>query len=42
MFKNDDVCDLVQIDLPRVRKIREVLVTPDGWGGEISPDEDGE
>jgi len=23
-------------------RFREVLVTPDGWGGEISPDEDGE
>ena len=24
------------------RAFREVLVTPDGWGGEIGPDEDGE
>jgi len=23
-------------------RFREVLVTPDGWGGEIGPDEDGE
>ena len=29
MFKEDDVCDLVQIDLARVRKIRAVLVNPD-------------
>lgn len=33
MFKDDEVCDLVQIDLPRVRKIREVLVTPDAVQG---------
>ena len=33
MFKNDDVCDLVQIDLPRVRKIREALVAPDAVQG---------
>jgi DNA-binding transcriptional ArsR family regulator len=29
MFKDDDVCDLVQIDLGRVRKIRAALVAPD-------------
>jgi len=29
MFIQDDVCDLVQIDLPRVRKIREALVAAD-------------
>jgi ArsR family transcriptional regulator, lead/cadmium/zinc/bismuth-responsive transcriptional repressor len=29
MFKDDDVCDLVQIDLTRVRKIRAALVQPD-------------
>jgi DNA-binding transcriptional ArsR family regulator len=28
MFKNDEVCDLVQIDLTRVRKIRAALVQP--------------
>jgi DNA-binding transcriptional ArsR family regulator len=33
MFKDDEVCDLVQIDLPRVRKIREVLITPDAVQG---------
>ena len=33
MFKDDEVCDLVQIDLPRVRKIREVLVAPDAVQG---------
>ena len=32
MFK-DDVCDLVQIDLARVRKIRSELVTPDAVQG---------
>ena len=32
MFK-DDVCDLVQIDLARVRKIRSALVTPDNVQG---------
>jgi len=29
MFKNDDVCDLIQIDLARVRKIRGLLTTTD-------------
>ena len=29
MFKNADVCDLVQIDLSRVKKIRQGLVAPD-------------
>ena len=33
MFKNDDVCDLVQIDLTRVRKIRAALVQPDAVQG---------
>jgi len=33
MFKHDDVCDLVQIDLARVRKIRAELVTPDAVQG---------
>lgn len=33
MFKDNEVCDLVQIDLPRVRKIREVLITPDAVQG---------
>ena len=33
MFKDDEVCDLVQIDLPRVRKIRAALVTPDAVQG---------
>lgn len=33
MFKNDDVCDLVQIDLARVRKIRAALVQPDAVQG---------
>ena len=33
MFKNDDVCDLVQIDLARVRKIRQALVAPDAVQG---------
>jgi ArsR family transcriptional regulator, lead/cadmium/zinc/bismuth-responsive transcriptional repressor len=32
MFK-DEVCDLVQIDLPRVRKIREALVSADAVEG---------
>ena len=32
MFK-DEVCDLVQIDLARVRKIRSALVTPDNVQG---------
>lgn len=29
MFTDENVCDLVQIDLPRVRKIRSELVTPE-------------
>ena len=29
MFKDDDVCDLVQIDLARVRAIRAALTAPD-------------
>ena len=33
MFKDADVCDLVQIDLARVRKIRAELVTPDAVQG---------
>ena len=33
MFKQDDVCDLVQIDLARVRKIRAALVQPDAVQG---------
>jgi ArsR family transcriptional regulator len=33
MFKNDEVCDLVQIDLSRVRKIRAALVAPDAVRG---------
>ena len=33
MFKNDEVCDLVQIDLTRVRKIRSELVQPDAVQG---------
>ena len=33
MFKNDDVCDLVQIDLARVRKIRSELVAPEAVQG---------
>ena len=32
MFK-DDVCDLVQIDLARVRRLRSELVTPDAVQG---------
>ena len=28
MFKSDEVCDLVQIDVTRVRKIRAALVQP--------------
>ena len=32
MFK-DDVCDLVQIDLARVRKLRSALVSPDAVQG---------
>ena len=30
---SDDVCDLVQIDLARVRKIRAALVAPDAVAG---------
>ena len=33
MFKDDEVCDLVQIDLTRVRKIRAELVQPDAVHG---------
>ena len=33
MFKNDEICDLVQIDLTRVRKIRAALVQPDAVQG---------
>jgi ArsR family transcriptional regulator, lead/cadmium/zinc/bismuth-responsive transcriptional repressor len=33
MFKDNDVCDLVQIDLTRVRKIRAALVAPDAVQG---------
>lgn len=33
MFKQDDVCDLVKIDLARVRKIRAELVAPDAVEG---------
>ena len=33
MFKDDEVCDLVQIDLSRVRKIRAALVQPDAVQG---------
>src|SRR5918995_2477326 len=33
MFKDADVCDLVQIDLSRVRKIRAALVQPDAVQG---------
>ena len=33
MFKNEEVCDLVQIDLSSVRKIRAVLVQPDAVQG---------
>ena len=29
MFKDADVCDLVQIDLTRVKKIRQALVAPE-------------
>ena len=32
MFK-DEVCELVQIDLARVRKLRAELVTPDAVQG---------
>jgi DNA-binding transcriptional ArsR family regulator len=33
MFKQDDVCDLVKIDLTRVRKIRAALVAPEAVQG---------
>ena len=33
MFKDDDVCDLVQIDLPRVRALRSALVPADAVQG---------
>src|SRR6187397_961826 len=33
MFKNEEVCDLVQIDLTRVRKIRAALVQPEAVRG---------
>src|SRR5918993_624487 len=33
MFKDADVCDLVQIDLARVKKIRQALVAPDAVQG---------
>src|SRR6187402_2465250 len=33
MIKDDEVCDLVQIDLTRVRKIRAALVQPDAVQG---------
>lgn len=33
MFKDPDVCDLVQIDLARVRKLRQSLVAPDAVQG---------
>lgn len=33
MINKDEVCDLVQIDLPRVRKIRGALVAPDAVQG---------
>ncbi len=33
MFKQDDVCDLVRIDLARVRKIRAALVAPEAVQG---------
>jgi ArsR family transcriptional regulator, lead/cadmium/zinc/bismuth-responsive transcriptional repressor len=33
MFKDPDICDLVQIDLSRVRKIREALVAEDAVHG---------
>ena len=33
MFKDDEVCDLVQIDLSRVRKIRAALVQPEAVQG---------
>jgi DNA-binding transcriptional ArsR family regulator len=33
MFKDAEVCDLVQIDLTRVKKIRAALVSPDAVQG---------
>jgi ArsR family transcriptional regulator, lead/cadmium/zinc/bismuth-responsive transcriptional repressor len=33
MFNNDEVCDLVQIDLTRVRKLRAALVQPEAVQG---------
>ncbi|HYB94264.1 MAG TPA: metalloregulator ArsR/SmtB family transcription factor, partial [Vicinamibacterales bacterium] len=33
MFKHDEVCDLVKIDLTRVRKLRSDLVAPDAVQG---------
>ena len=33
MFIDPDVCDLVQIDLSRVRKIRQSLIAPDAIQG---------
>lgn len=33
MFNQGDVCDLVQIDLARVRKLRSALVSPDAVQG---------
>ena len=33
MFKDADVCDLIQIDLARVKKIRQALVAPDAVQG---------
>jgi DNA-binding transcriptional ArsR family regulator len=33
MFKDADVCDLVEIDLSRVKKIRQALVAPDSVQG---------
>ena len=33
MFKDNDVCDLVQIDLPRVRALRSALVPADAVQG---------
>jgi DNA-binding transcriptional ArsR family regulator len=33
MFKQDEVCDLVKIDLTRVRKIRAALVAPEAVQG---------
>ena len=33
MFNNDEVCDLIEIDLSRVRKIRAALAQPDAVQG---------